>query len=65
MSRDTAAFICMTEFMDMDNYDPQDMQLTESEKEAIENIKNAQTREEIVNIISKELVRCIMEQLEL
>lgn len=55
----------MTEFMDMDGYDPQDMQLTEREKEAIENIKNAQTREEIVDIISKELVRSIMEQLEL
>ena len=49
----------------MDGYDPQDMQLTEREKEAIENIKNAQTREEIVDIISKELVRSIMEQLEL
>ena len=65
MSRDTAAFIFMTEFMDMDNYNPQDMQLAEREKEAIENIKNAQTREEIVNVISKELVRSIMEQLEL
>lgn len=34
----------MTEFMDMDSYDPQDMQLAEREKEAIENMKNAQTR---------------------
>ena len=55
----------MTEFMDMDSYAPQDMQLTESEKKAVEKIQNAQTREEVVNVMSKELVRSLMEQLNL
>lgn len=48
-----------------DNYCPQDMQLTESEKKAVEKIQNAQTREEVVNVMSKELVRSLMEQLNL
>ena len=48
-----------------DNYAPQDMQLTESEKKAVEKIQNAQTQEEVVNVMSKELVRSLMEQLNL
>ena len=54
---------CNTELLGI--YTPQDIQLTESEKKAIEKIQNAQSQEEVVNVMSDELVRFLMEQLKL
>lgn len=53
---------CKTEVLG--NCTPQDIQLTESEKKAIEKMQNAQSQEEVVNVMSNELARSLMEQLK-
>ena len=49
----------------LDNNSSQDIQLTESEKKAIEKIQNAQSQEDVVNAMSDELVRSLLKQLKL
>lgn len=43
----------------------QSVQLTENEKKAIEKIENAQSQDEIINVISDELTRSLMSQINL
>lgn len=43
----------------------QSVQLTENEKKAIEKIENAQSQDEIINVISDELTRSLISQINL